>query len=361
MNHLGDLMRLKFDSGKLTGLLLVLPAHEQMFLDDMKNFDFPESRSLKLMKVMGYNKHRLVEGNTCSSDLAIHGFRHLFNKSLLDKNSLDALIVVTQSPDYLMPPTSSVIQGELGLKEDMLCLDINQGCAGFIVGLIQSFSLLSQESINRVALVNVDVMSRKVNPRDRNSYPLIGDAASIAIIDKSHGEEAWANLKMDGSRREALMIPAGGMRLPSTPETAEVKDAGDNNFRSMDNLKMDGSAVFNFVQTEVPPLIADLMEFSGKTDSDIHSYAFHQPNKFMLEKLADKLGVERHKVPMDVVERFGNNSGVTIPTVLATNLKDDLLSNHGLYCLAGFGVGLTWASMIMSIGPLGFCQQIDYP
>ena len=354
-------MRLKFNSGKLTGLLLVLPAHEQMFLDDMKNFDFPESRSLKLMKVMGYNKHRLVEGNTCSSDLAIHGFRDLFNKSLLDKNSIDALIVVTQSPDYLMPPTSSVIQGELGLKEDMLCLDINQGCAGFIVGLIQSFSLLSQESINRVALVNVDVMSRKVNPRDRNSYPLIGDAASIAIIDKSHGEEVWTNLKMNGSRREALMIPAGGMRLPSTPETAEVKDAGDNNFRSMDNLKMDGSAVFNFVQTEVPPLIADLMEFSGKTDSDIHSYAFHQPNKFMLEKLADKLGVERHKVPMDVVERFGNNSGVTIPTVLATNLKDDLLSNHGLYCLAGFGVGLTWASMIMSIGPLEFCQQIDYP
>jgi len=354
-------MRMKFSNLKISGLLLVLPEHEQNFLDDMKRFDFPESRSLKLMKVMGYNKHRLVGNNDCSSDLVIHGFRHLFDSLVIEPESIDAMVVVTQSPDFIMPPTSSVIQGELGLKQDMLCLDINQGCAGFIVGLIQAFSLLNQESINRVALVNVDVLSRKVNRQDRNSFPLIGDAASIAIIDKGAGEEIWANLKMDGARREALMIPAGGMRLPSSPETAEVRDAGDNNFRSLENLKMDGSAVFNFVQTEVPPLIADLMDFSGKSDTDIRAYAFHQPNKFMLEKLADKLGVEYKKVPMDVVERFGNSSGATIPTVLATNLKDQLLSERGLYCLAGFGVGLTWASMLISLGPLQFCEQINYP
>ena len=354
-------MRMKFSNLKISGLLLVLPEHEQKFLDDMKKFDFPESRSLKLMKVMGYNKHRLVSNNDCSSDLVIHGFRHLFDTLMINPESIDAMVVVTQSPDFIMPPTSSVIQGELGLKQDMLCLDINQGCAGFIVGLIQAFSLLNQESINRVALVNVDVLSRKVNRQDRNSFPLIGDAASIAIIDKEAGEEIWANLKMDGARREALMIPAGGMKLPSSPETAKVRDAGDNNFRSLENLKMDGSAVFNFVQTEVPPLIADLMDFSGKSDADIRAYAFHQPNKFMLEKLADKLGVEYKKVPMDVVERFGNSSGATIPTVLATNLKDQLLSERSLYCLAGFGVGLTWASMLISLGPLQFCEQIDYP
>lgn len=354
-------MRLKFTDKKISGLLLVLPAREQSFLDDMKNFDFPESRSIKLMKVMGYDKHRLVSDDVCSSDLGIHGLRHLIDTSRIEKESIDALVVVTQSPDYLMPPTSSVIQGELGLKEDMFCVDINQGCAGFIVGLIEAFSLLEQDSISRVALINVDVMSRKVNAKDRNSYPLIGDAASIAIVDKAAGTEIWANIKMDGSRRDALMIPAGGMRLPSSPDTAVVEDAGDGNYRSKDNLKMDGTAVFNFVQTEVPPLIADIMDFSNKSDEDISAYAFHQPNKFMLEKLADKLGVDRLKVPMDVVERFGNNSGVTIPTVLATNLKHDLLSRSDLYCLAGFGVGLTWASMVMPIGPLEFCEQIDYP
>jgi len=354
-------MRLSFFDKKIIGVQLVLPSHEQSFLEDMKNFDSPESRSIKLMKVMGYDRHRLVEPGVCSSDLAIRGFQHLFESKNLDRHSIDALIVVTQTPDYLMPPTSSVIQGILDLKEDMLCLDINQGCAGFVIGLIQAFSLLDQESINRVALVNVDVISRKVNLRDRNSYPLIGDAASITIIDSGGAQDIWANIKMDGKRRDALMIPAGGMRLPSTPETAITTDAGDNNFRSNDNLRMDGTAVFNFVQTEVPPLISDLMDFSNKSDEDISAYAFHQPNKFMLEKLADRLGVHRNKMPMDVVERFGNNSGVTIPTVLATNLRENLLSGNALYCLAGFGVGLTWASMIMPIGPLEFCEQIDYP
>jgi 3-oxoacyl-[acyl-carrier-protein] synthase-3 len=354
-------MRLKFFDKKIIGVQLVLPEHEQSFLEDMKNFDSPESRSIKLMKVMGYDKHRLVESGVCSSDLAIHGLQHLIDKKNIDRNSIDALIVVTQTPDYLMPPTSSVIQGTLDLKEDMLCLDINQGCAGFIIGLIQAFSLLDQESIKRVALVNVDVISRKVNLRDRNSYPLIGDAASITIIDSGGAQEIWANIKMDGKRRDALIIPAGGMRLPSTPETAIATDAGDNNFRSEDNLKMDGTAVFNFVQTEVPPLIADLMEFSKKSDEDISAYAFHQPNRFMLEKLADKIGVDRKKVPMDVVERFGNNSGVTIPTVLATNLSTSLLESNDLYCLAGFGVGLTWASMILPIGPLEFCETVYYP
>jgi 3-oxoacyl-[acyl-carrier-protein] synthase-3 len=354
-------MRLKFFDKKIIGVQLVLPEHEQSFLEDMKNFDSPESRSIKLMKVMGYDKHRLVESGVCSSDLAIHGLQHLIDKKNIDRNSIDALIVVTQTPDYLMPPTSSVIQGALDLKEDMLCLDINQGCAGFIIGLIQAFSLLDQESINRVALVNVDVISRKVNLRDRNSYPLIGDAASITIIDSGGAQEIWANIKMDGKRRDALIIPAGGMRLPSTPETAIAIDAGDNNFRSEDNLKMDGTAVFNFVQTEVPPLIADLMDFSKKSDGDISAYAFHQPNRFMLEKLADRIGVDRKKVPMDVVERFGNNSGVTIPTVLATNLSTSLLESNDLYCLAGFGVGLTWASMILPIGPLEFCETVYYP
>ena len=354
-------MRLKFFDKKIIGVQLVLPEHEQSFLEDMKNFDSPESRSIKLMKVMGYDKHRLVESGVCSSDLAIHGLQHLIDKKNIDRNSIDALIVVTQTPDYLMPPTSSVIQGALDLKEDMLCLDINQGCAGFIIGLIQAFSLLDQESINRVALVNVDVISRKVNLRDRNSYPLIGDAASITIIDSGGAQEIWANIKMDGKRRDALIIPAGGMRLPSTPETAIATDAGDNNFRSEDNLKMDGTAVFNFVQTEVPPLIADLMEFSKKSDEDISAYVFRQPNRFMLEELADKIGVDRKKVPMDVVERFGNNSGVTIPTVLATNLSTSLLESNDLYCLAGFGVGLTWASMILPIGPLEFCETVYYP
>lgn len=355
-------MNFTFRDKRLTGILVILPAHEQTFVEDMKNFKFPESRSLKLKEVMGYDRHRLVTPGTCASDLAIFGFRHLFARGLLTPQSLDGLIVVTQSPDYFMPPTSSVIQGELDLKQDMLCLDTTQGCAGFVVGLIQAFMMLEQETVSRVAVVNVDVLSRKVSIRDRNSYPLIGDAASITIVEKgADPTPIHANIKADGTRREALMIPAGGFRLPSSPETALPEDVGDNNFRARDNLKMDGAAVFNFVQVEVPPMIASLLALAGTSVDRVDWFLFHQPNKFMLQKLCDKMKVPYAKMPCNVVEHFGNASGVTIPTAIAFNLAGRLCTESFTVCLAGFGVGLTWGSMLLKLGGLEFCGMVDYP
>src|SRR6202167_2764831 len=150
----------------------------------MKNFNFPEARSLKLKEVMGYDKRRLVEPGVCVSDLAVFGMQHLFDSGLLKRDEIDALFLVTQTPDHFMPPTSNIIQGRLGLKQDAYCLDISQGCAGFVIGLIQAFLLLEQEDVSKVVLINADVLSRKTSPKDRNIYPLVGDAAAITIIER---------------------------------------------------------------------------------------------------------------------------------------------------------------------------------
>ena len=355
-------MNFTFHRKRVSGLLAIVPAHERSFLEEMKNFNFPESRSLKLKEVMGYDKHCIVEDGVCVSDLVVFGFEYLFKNSLLQRNEIDALILVTQSPDYFMPPTSNVVQSRLGLKQDLFCLDINQGCAGFIIGLIQAFLLLEQESVNKVAVVNADVLSRKTSSKDRNSYPLVGDAASITMVERDTVDSIiHANLKMDGSRSEVLMIPAGGFRVPSTAETAVLEDVGDNNLRAKDHLRMDGSAVFNFVQVDVPPLIENLLAQAGVSMNAVDYFLFHQPNRFMLQKLADKMKVPYAKMPMNVVERFGNSSGVTIPIAIAFNLADPL--KHGSYqtCLAGYGVGLTWSSMLMRLGELSFCEIINYP
>lgn len=355
-------MNFTFRRKRISGLLAVVPAHEQSFLEDMKNFSFPENRSRKLMEVMGYDKHRLVAHGVCVSDLAVFGLQHLFAHGLLQRDEIDALILVTQSPDHFMPPTSNIIQGRLNLKHDLLCMDISQGCAGFVIGLIQSFLLLEQESIRKVVLINADVLSRKTSPRDRNSYPLVGDAASITIIERDPADTViHANLKMDGTRNEALMIPAGGFRLPCSPETAVLEDVGDNNLRAKDHLRMDGSAVFNFVQVEVPPMIESLLAFAGVSMEDVDWLLCHQPNRFMLQKLADKMKVPYAKMPMNVVEHFGNSSGVTIPIAMAFNLGNRLKTERFRVCLAGFGVGLTWSSMLMPLGMLNFCEMINQP
>jgi len=354
-------MNFTFSHRKITGLVAIVPSNERTFVDEMANSNFPLARSLKLKQVMGYDKHRIVDGPVCVSDLACFGLQHLFDRGLLDRDGFDALLVVTQSPDYFMPPTSSVIQGRLALKQDMFCMDINQGCAGFLFGLIQAFLILEQPGVHRAVVINADVLSRKVSTKDRNSYPLIGDAASITVIERS-GDPApiHANLKMDGRRREALMIPAGGFRLPSTPETAVLEDDGENNFRAKDNLRMDGSAVFNFVQVEVPPMIEDLLKTACVTADEVDYFLFHQPNRFMLEKLADKMKVPYEKMPSNIVEHFGNSSGVTVPLVIAYNLRERIVTGTIRACLAGFGVGLTWSSMLLRLGPLNFCDLIDF-
>jgi 3-oxoacyl-[acyl-carrier-protein] synthase-3 len=355
-------MNFTFRRKRIAGLLAVVPAREQSFLEDMKNFNFPEARSRKLMEVMGFDRHRLVEEGVCVSDLAVFGLEQLFDNGLLDRDGFDALILVTQSPDHFMPPTSNIIQGRLKLKHDLFCMDINQGCAGFVIGLIQAFLLLDQESIRRVVLINADVMSRKTSPKDRNSYPLVGDAASIAIVERDAADAViHANLKMDGTRNEVLMIPAGGFRLPSSPETAVLEDGGDNNLRAKDHLCMDGAEVFNFVQMEVPPMIESLLASSGASKESVDWFLCHQPNRFMLQKLADKMKVPHAKMPMNVVEHFGNSSGVTIPMAIAVNLGTRLIQEQFCVCLAGFGVGLTWGSMLMPLGGLSFCELVNRP
>ncbi|MGH9884220.1 MAG: 3-oxoacyl-ACP synthase III family protein, partial [bacterium] len=206
-----------------------------------------------------------------------------------------------------------------------------------------------------------DVLSRKVSPKDKNSFPLIGDAACITIVEKTDDRSPiHANLKMDGTHHDVLIIPAGGFRMPSTPETAALVDVGDNNYRSKDNLTMNGTAVFNFVQVEVPPMIESLLQLAELPKEQVDYFMFHQPNKFMLQKLADRMGVPRDRLPSNIVENFGNASGATIPTNITFNLAQPLLNGTLKLCFAGFGVGLTWASMVMPVGQLAFCEIIDY-
>ena len=354
-------MDLQFENKRISGILTILPKNESSFDNEMENYNFSIAKSKKLKIAMGYDKHRVVEDGVCISDICLFGMNYLIGNDLLKKEDIDALVLVTQSPDHFMPPTSNIIQGALGLKQDMICMDINQGCAGYILGLIQSFSLLEQDSINKVVLLNADVLSRKTSKRDRNSYPLIGDGASITIIEKTDDDKTiYGCIKVDGSHANALMIPAGAFKMPSSTETAEMKEDETGNFRSLDHLVMQGDDVFNFVQREVPPMIHNLLCSAGITKEEVDAYMFHQPNRFMLQKLADGIGVPREKMPSNIVGLFGNASSVTIPTDICYNIGEILEKKEQLLCLAGFGVGLTWGALLINMSNLSFCKLIEF-
>lgn len=350
-----------FKNKRISGILTILPKKVVTFEEEMDNYNFSPAKCMKLKLAMGYKEHRLAEKGQCSSDFCIYGLQYLFENGLLKKEDIDALLFVSQSPDYFMPPTSNIIQGHFGLKSDMICMDINQGCAGFELGLVQAFMMLDQPNINKVVLMNADVLSSKVSDQDRNSKPLTGDAASITIVEKSDDDSTiYANVKMDGTGALALNIPAGGFRMPCTEETAKMVEDANGNFRSLNNLVMKGDEVFNFVQREVPPMIEHLYEQACVTDADIDAYMFHQPNKFMLRKLADKLNISYDKMPANIVENFGNASGVTVTTNISYNLGEDVVNGSKKVCIAGFGVGLTWSSLILELNNLSFNKIIEF-
>lgn len=353
-------MRAVYRGKKISSILGVLPGTVSYFDDEVDNYTFPPKQTMKLKKIMGFESHRLSKEDCFSSDYCIYGLKYLLDKEVVRKEEIGAVIVVTLSPDYFLPQISNIVQGELELGEDVLCLDIAQGCCGYLIGLMQSFMLLEQMGDKKVILCNVDVLSKKVSHKDRNDFPLSGDAASVSVIENDpDAEDIHFIMYMDGKRRNALRIPAGGFRLPNSPETAEMKDVGDGNLRSLDNLHMDGSAVFSFVQEEAPPCIEETLEFAGVTKEDIDYYLFHQPNKFMLQKLREKLGVPKEKMPDDLVVKYGNPSGVSIPMVITDNLSNELTDKSFLCCLSAFGSGLAWGTMVLNLGNLDFCEIVE--
>ena len=353
-------MKTIFRNKKISGLLSVLPATTVKFEDEINNYTFPPKQTLRLQKVMGYKQHAIVKETTATSDLCLAGVEYILQKGWLKKEEIGGIVVACSYPDHFIPPVSMIVQGKLDLPEDVYCVDISQGCVGFLMALTQGFMLLDHMKDKKVVVISADVLSKKVSKQDRNSFPLIGDAAGIAVIENCEEEnEIFTIIRNNGSMGDALTIPAGGSRMPSSAETAKLVDKdNDGNLRSLDNLTMKGSDVFTFVQTKVPPMIDEVLEYAGITKEDIAYYLFHQPNKFMLKKLAEKIGVPYEKVPMNVVEEFGNSSGACIPVCATFNIADLLKGEKHKYCLSAFGSGLTWEAMLMDIGRLDFCEML---
>lgn len=352
-------MIMKFRGKRIHSMLGILPETVGYFDDEVNNYSFPVKQTLRLKKIMGFNQHRLAKETSTVSDFAAYGLKYMLENNWIKKEEIGAVVVVTLCPDYFVPHISNIVQAECDLSTDLICMDIAQGCCGFLLGLMQSFLLLEHMENKKVILINGDVLSHKISKRDRNDFPLIGDATTLSIIENGGDDTIYYEMHNDGKRGNALMIPAGGFKMPSNAETSVMVDQGDGNFRSLDCMHMNGSEVFNFVQMEVPPMLEEAFSRENKTINDFDWFFFHQPNKFMLQKLSEKANLPEEKLPMNLVENFGNPSGASIPLTAIYNCRSELMEKKNRCCLSAFGSGLAWGVMFMNIGELKFCELIE--
>ena len=349
----------RYRGKRITSMLGILPETIGYFDDEVDNYAFPARQTLRLKKIMGYNQHRLAKETSTVSDFAVYGLNHMLEQGWIRKEDIGAVITVTLCPDHFVPHIGNIVHDRCDLGTDVVCYDLAQGCCGFLVGLSQAFMLLEHMEDKKVVLINGDVLSHKVSRRDRNDFPLIGDGCTITVLENGGGDEIYYEMHTDGKRGAALKIPAGAFRMPSTPQTAEMVDQGDGNYRSLDNICMDGSGVFNFVQVEVPPMLEAAFAREGKSAECFDWFLFHQPNRFMLQKLAEKANLPMDKLPMNLVENYGNPSGASIPLTAILNCSQDLKDKENRCCLSAFGSGLAWGVIFMNIGRLEHCEMIE--
>jgi 3-oxoacyl-[acyl-carrier-protein] synthase-3 len=337
---------LKFNGVGISGLSAAVP--QKIYYNRTDNKYFASEDAEKIVDKIGVEERRIAENNTCSSDLGLAAADRLLAEMNIEKNSVDALIFVSQTADYRIPATGIILQHKLGLPKSCAAFDVNLGCSGFVYGLSMAYSFATQPTVNRVLLITAETRTKVYSFKDRKTCLLFGDAATACLIEKNekYGDSLF-KLDSDGSKSDYIIIKSGGYRNPSTPESFIERDKSDGGFHSDEQVHMDGAGVFEFVITNVPRHIRSVLKECQVEKEDVAYFVFHQANRFMNEHVRKMLKLEKEKVPYSF-ERFGNTSSVSIPLTIATELREKLETSQKVV-ISGFGVGLSLASGVLTV------------
>lgn len=317
---------------------------------------FPADQVKEVVNKVGVFERRFADNETCSSDLCYAAAEKLIADNNIDKNEIDLLVFLSQTPDYRMPATSICLQERLDLPHSCIAFDISMGCAGFEYALAVVYGMMQGGKIRKALILDGETRSKVYSPKDRRSAFIFGDGGIAALVEKDEKfGRSWFSLNSDGSRYDLIMIPAGGYRNPSSVETLREKVVDEyGNIRNDEQGYMRGGDVFNFVIREIPRDIKKTLELSGVTKKQIDYIVFHQANNFINSYIAKKMKLDTNKIP-HTIEKFGNTSSVSVPLTIVSELRGKLLGSKTLL-LSAFGVGMSWATCIV---PFVDCKISD--
>jgi 3-oxoacyl-[acyl-carrier-protein] synthase-3 len=332
-------MKITYTHSAISHIVTILPNQQ------INNHDLPfdEKTKKKIIKMTGVETRHILDEKTSLLPLYIQAAQEIFKS--VDPQSIDAVIVVSQTPEYRLPTTANVLHGLLDLKKDALAFDINQGCSGYIYGLSQAFALLETASdINRILLFDGDAISKISEPENKSTAFLFGDAATVTLCERTDNSKSYFVLKSDGHGYKNLIIPDGGIASPLCANSYVKQSDETGNITSASTLFMNGTEIFNFTVAEVPPLLEEIYALSGQNPETIDVFCLHQANRFMLDFLADKMGIA-DKSPINI-NRYGNSSSASIP-LLICDMPEVCTQQKSL--LAGFGVGYSMGAALLDL------------
>ena len=298
----------------------------------------------ELVDKIGVEERRFAEPGVCASDLCFAAADKLLQDHGIDRATIDLLVCVTETPDQRMPGNAFLLHKRLQLGKHCICLDLPLCCAGFPYALSVVFSMMQSGQLRRALLLNGDTSSRMYSPNDRSTAFLFGDAGTAALVEhgSQYGESSFS-LNTDGERAHYIEIPAGGARIPSSPETLVERVIDEyGNARTAEHALMLGGDVFNFVLSEVPQDVSRLLKHLDRALGDYQYIVFHQANSFINSYLARKLKLSPQQVLSSIAE-FGNTSSASIPLTLVNSFQEKGRCTAAVL-LSAFGVGMSWST-----------------
>jgi 3-oxoacyl-[acyl-carrier-protein] synthase-3 len=333
----------------IRGITSCVPARRFDNLRETTGFEKEEVE--KVVRLAGVKTRHLASDAECSSDLCLAAARDVLGALNWAPETVDGLIMVTQSPDYFLPSTACLLHRDLGLADTCAAFDVGLGCSGYAYGLWLAAMMLQGPGFRRMLLLHGETPARFAASSDRAVALLFGDAGSATAIEAGNGDEHkrwWFALHTDGTGYDDLIIEGGGFRnrFPADPAKHFVH--------------MNGAGIFNFTIKRVPPLIEHTLTAAGVGKDEVDYFIFHQSNVFIMRHLARKCGLPEDRIPFTIGE-FGSTGGPSVPLTIAMgNLKRPTERALRLLLVA-YGVGLSWGSALVDLPATAILNHVQLP
>ena len=287
-----------------------------------------------IMSRTGIKERRILKGEKGTSDMAAEAVKQLLEKCNTKPEEVDLIIVATVTPDHVFPATANLVADKTGCV-NAFNYDMGAACSGFIYALSTGAAFVESGRYKKVIVVGADKMSSIIDYTDRTTCIIFGDGAGAVMLEPTTEEVGVIDYvhKSDGSGVDFLRMKAGGSKYPATHESIDAREH---------YVYQDGKTVFKFAVTNMADYAAKIMERNKLTGDDVAWLAPHQANKRIVDATSNRMGISDDKVMMNI-ERYGNTTSATIPTLLWDYEKQ--LKKGDNIILAAFGGGFTWGAI----------------
>lgn len=304
------------------------------------------------IKSTGVEQRRTDDTHT-TSDLCCAAAEKLISDLRWDKKDIEAIIFVTQSPDYLTPATACIVQDRLGLSKECYASEVSLGCSGWVYGLSHLASLMTTGCIKRALLMVGDAKFIMPIPD-----PLASNAGTVTALEYEEGNDGFKfHFGTDGSGWDAIYIPDGGGRNGVSEKSLELENVNGKMMCRLQS-RMNGMDVFAFAISTVPKSIKKALEHYDKTFEDIDYCVLHQANLQIDEVIRGKLKLPLEKVPYSL-QKFANTSSATIPLTINMELRGKIENKHTRFICCGFGIGLSWGTVLFETDKIVLSELVE--